>query len=100
MKLMACNSNTDLSKEIASILKLPLTDATIKKFADEEMFVEINENVRGQDIYIIQSSRIVLGQKYLLSFLHFSLLTTKKKRIMIQISISFLYHWLLYMHYQ
>ena len=56
MKLMACNSNTDLSKEIASILKLPLTDATIKKFADEEMYVEINENVRGQDIYIIQST--------------------------------------------
>ncbi len=56
MKLMACNSNTELSKEIASILKLPLTNAAIKKFADEEMFVEINENVRGQDIYIIQST--------------------------------------------
>ncbi|MBF96979.1 MAG: Ribose-phosphate pyrophosphokinase [Alphaproteobacteria bacterium MarineAlpha9_Bin4] len=56
MKLMACNSNIELSKEIASILKLPLTDATIKKFADEEMFVEINENVRGQDIYLIQST--------------------------------------------
>ena len=56
MKLMACNSNTELSKEIASILKLPLTNATIKKFADEEIFAEINENVRGQDIYIIQST--------------------------------------------
>ncbi len=56
MKLMACNSNKDLSNEIASILKLPLTDATIKKFADEEMFVEINENVRGQDVYLIQST--------------------------------------------
>ncbi len=56
MKLMACNSNKALSKEIASILDLPLTDATIKKFADEEMFVEINENVRGQDIYLIQST--------------------------------------------
>ena len=56
MKLMACNSNKVLSKEIASILDLPLTDATIKKFADEEMFVEINENVRGQDIYLIQST--------------------------------------------
>ncbi len=56
MKLMACNSNIELSKEIASILKLPLTKATIKKFADEEMFVEINENVRGQDVYIIQST--------------------------------------------
>ena len=56
MKLMACNSNIRLSEEIASILELPLTDATIKKFADEEMFVEINENVRGQDVYLIQST--------------------------------------------
>ena len=56
MKLMACNSNKSLSNEIASILNLPLTDATIKKFADEEMFVEINENVRGQDVYVIQST--------------------------------------------
>ena len=56
MKLMACNSNKALSQEIASILDLPLTDATIKKFADEELFVEINENVRGQDIYLIQST--------------------------------------------
>ena len=56
MKLMTCNSNKSLSNEIASILNLPLTDATIKKFADEEMFVEINENVRGQDVYLIQST--------------------------------------------
>ena len=56
MKLMTCNSNKDLSSEIASILNLPLTDVTIKKFADEEMFVEINENVRGQDVYLIQST--------------------------------------------
>ena len=56
MKLMTCNSNKSLSNEIASILDLPLTDATIKKFADEEMFVEINENVRGQDVYVIQST--------------------------------------------
>ena len=53
---MACNSNIGLSEEIASILESPLTDATIKKFADEEMFVEINENVRGQDVYLIQST--------------------------------------------
>ncbi len=56
MKLMACNSNKALSNEIASILQLPLTNASIKKFADEEMFVEINENVRGQDVYVIQST--------------------------------------------
>ena len=53
---MSCNSNVNLSEEIAYILKLPLTDATIKKFADEEMFVEINENVRGQDVYLVQST--------------------------------------------
>ncbi len=53
---MSCNSNVDLSEEIAYILELPLTDATIKKFADEEMFVEINENVRGQDVYLVQST--------------------------------------------
>ena len=56
MKLMTCNSNKDLSSEIASILNLPLTDVTIKKFADEEIFVEVNENVRGQDVYLIQST--------------------------------------------
>ena len=56
MKLMTCNSNKALSNEITSILNLPLTDVTIRKFADEEMFVEINENVRGQDVYLIQST--------------------------------------------
>ena len=56
MKLLACNSNLALSEEIASILKIPLTKASIKKFSDEEIFVEVNENVRGQDVYVIQST--------------------------------------------
>lgn len=56
MKLLSCNSNTGLSKEIARKLNLSLTKASIRKFSDEEIFVEINENVRGQDVYVIQST--------------------------------------------
>ena len=56
MKLLACNSNLSLSEEIATTLNIPLTKASIKKFADEEIFVEVNENVRGQDVYVIQST--------------------------------------------
>ncbi len=56
MKLLTCNSNLGLSKEIADILEIPLTKANIKKFSDEEIFVEVNENVRGQDVYVIQST--------------------------------------------
>ncbi|OUU61738.1 MAG: phosphoribosylpyrophosphate synthetase [Alphaproteobacteria bacterium TMED62] len=56
MKLLACNSNLVLSEEIAATLNIPLTKASIKKFSDEEIFVEVNENVRGQDVYVIQST--------------------------------------------
>ena len=56
MKLLACNSNLALSEEIAATLNIPLTKAIIKKFSDEEIFVEVNENVRGQDVYVIQST--------------------------------------------
>jgi len=56
MKLLACNSNLALSEQIATTLNIPLTKASIKKFSDEEIFVEVNENVRGQDVYVIQST--------------------------------------------
>ncbi len=56
MKLLACNSNLALSEEIAATLNIPLTKASIKKFSDEEIFVEVNENVRGQDVYVFQST--------------------------------------------
>ena len=56
MKLLACTSNLALSEEIATTLNIPLTKASIKKFSDEEIFVEVNENVRGQDVYVIQST--------------------------------------------
>jgi ribose-phosphate pyrophosphokinase len=56
MKLMSGNSNLPLAKDIASYLELPITDASVRRFADEEIFVEINENVRGEDVFLLQST--------------------------------------------
>ena len=56
MKLLSCNSNIRLSEEIAKNLNIPLTKASVRKFSDEEIFVEVNENVRGQDVYVLQST--------------------------------------------
>ncbi len=56
MKLIACNSNPLLAEGIAQYLKTPLSEATIRHFADDEIFVEILENVRGEDVFIIQST--------------------------------------------
>ena len=56
MKIIACNSNKELSEAISSHINLNLADATIRKFADGEIFVKINENIRGEDIFIIQST--------------------------------------------
>ena len=56
MKLISGNANLPLSRAIADYLELPLTDATVRRFADNEIFVEINENVRGEDMFIVQST--------------------------------------------
>ena len=56
MKLVAGNSNSPLAHKIAKYLNMDLTNCTVKRFADEEIYVEINENVRGDDVYIIQST--------------------------------------------
>ena len=56
IKLVAGNSNPALAKEIADWLKMPLTKASVRRFADMEIFVEIQENVRGSDVFIIQST--------------------------------------------
>ena len=56
MKLMAGNSNLPLARDIAAYLNLELTDASVRRFADEEVFVEIHENVRGEDVFVIQST--------------------------------------------
>ncbi len=56
MKLLTGNSNPALARAIADYLELPLTEASVRRFADEEVFVEIHENVRGEDIFVIQST--------------------------------------------
>ena len=56
MKIVSCNSNNDLSEAISRYLKKPLCKCSIKRFADMEIFVEILENVRGEDVFVIQST--------------------------------------------
>lgn len=56
MKLLAGNSNRALAEAVASHLDLPLTRAQVKRFADNEVWVTIDENVRGEDVFILQST--------------------------------------------
>jgi ribose-phosphate pyrophosphokinase len=56
MKILACNSNRPLAEAIAAYLDLPLTKASVRRFSDMEVFVEILENVRGEDVFVIQST--------------------------------------------
>ncbi len=56
MKVLSCNSNRPLAEAISAYLHLPLTKASIRRFSDMEVFVEIQENVRGEDVFVIQST--------------------------------------------
>lgn len=56
MKLFCGNSNRPLAQNIADYLNIPLGDAIVRRFADDEIFVEIQENVRGQDVFLLQST--------------------------------------------
>ena len=55
-KILACNSNRPLAEAIAAYLNLPITQADIRRFSDMEVFVEIQENVRGEDVFVVQST--------------------------------------------
>ena len=56
MKILAGNSNQPLAEAISACINLPLTKASIRRFSDMEVFVEIEENVRGEDVFVIQST--------------------------------------------
>ncbi|HEX7871640.1 MAG TPA: ribose-phosphate pyrophosphokinase [Sphingobium sp.] len=56
MKIIAGNGNLPLAKAIAEYVELPLAEASVRRFADEEVFVEIHENVRGEDVFVVQST--------------------------------------------
>uniref|UniRef100_UPI0035BE398C ribose-phosphate diphosphokinase n=3 Tax=Spongiibacter TaxID=630749 RepID=UPI0035BE398C len=54
MMVFSGNANPELARKVADHLRLPLGDATVSKFSDGEVFVEINDNVRGADVFLIQ----------------------------------------------
>ena len=56
MKILSGTSNTKLSKDISKLLKLKLVYTNIKRFADGEIYIEINENIRGNSVFVIQST--------------------------------------------
>jgi ribose-phosphate pyrophosphokinase len=56
MKILSCNANRPLAEAISAYLSLPLTRASVRRFSDMEVFVEIQENVRGEDVFVIQST--------------------------------------------
>src|SRR5471030_3419720 len=56
MKILTGNSNRPLAEAICASLNLPLTKASVRRFSDMEVFVEIQENVRGEDIFVLQST--------------------------------------------
>ncbi len=54
MKLITGNGNRPLAKAIAEFLEVPLAEADIRRYSDNEIFVEILENIRGEDVFVIQ----------------------------------------------
>ncbi|WP_119308307.1 ribose-phosphate pyrophosphokinase [Cohaesibacter haloalkalitolerans] len=54
MKLLAGNSNPTLTKRIADYLGIEISDVSVRRFADQEIFIEVHENVRGQDVFVVQ----------------------------------------------
>src|SRR6201987_1323790 len=56
MKILACNSNRPLAEAMSNYLDLPLTKASVRRFSDMEEFVEIHEKLRGEDVFVVQST--------------------------------------------
>lgn len=56
MRIVACNSNRPLAEAVSVYLGIPLAKAIIRRFSDMEVFVEIQENVRGEDVFVVQST--------------------------------------------
>ena len=56
MKILSCNSNRPLAESISKNLNSQLVKAEVKRFSDMEVFVEVQENVRGEDMFVIQST--------------------------------------------
>ncbi len=56
MKILSCNASLPFAQAMAEYLHVPVTEAAIKRFSDNEIFVEVKENVRGEDVFLVQST--------------------------------------------
>ena len=56
MKILSGTSNQKLSRDISRNLKLKLINTNIRRFADGEIYIEVNENIRGNSVFVIQST--------------------------------------------
>jgi len=65
MKLVSGNSNRELSENIGKYLNTPIANCDVKKFADKEIFIEMNENCRGEDVFIIQSTSFPANDNFM-----------------------------------
>ena len=79
MKVLSCNSNRPIAEAISAYLNLPLTKASIRRFSDMEVFVEINENVRGEDVFVIQSTSYPANDNLMELLLFFRILVMRAK---------------------
>ena len=77
MKIISGNSNLPLTRAIAGYLELPIVDASVRRFADEEIFVEIHENVRGEDVFLIQPTCFPVNDN-LMELLHHASMRCKR----------------------
>src|SRR6476469_3024282 len=81
IKLVAGNSNPALAQGIANYLKLPLAKAVVRRFADMEIFVEIQENVRGADVFVIQSTSFPTNDHLMELLIIYALRRSSARRI-------------------
>ena len=87
MKILSCNSNINLAESISKTLNTNLVNAEVKRFSDMEVFVEVQENVRGEDMFVVQSTSYPANDN-LMELLEFSALISTKKRSNNSASVS------------
>ena len=79
MKLLTGNSNKHLSQKISKYLKTKLVNSNIRKFSDGEIYVEINENIRGNSVFVIQSTSTPANDNFMELLLNSKIIESDKK---------------------
>ena len=65
IKIFALNSNKELAQEIADNIGVPLSECTVNRFSDGEVQVNVNETVRGHEVFVVQTNKTILSSKSL-----------------------------------